>query len=73
MYLDLCKFSFRLVKDENWPEDVAKCPLSCADLGWLGREVPEFWPYFSNGKQKFGGAIKAKWFLGLWKFMTDAN
>lgn len=42
MYLDLCKFSFRLVKDENWPEDVAKCPLSCAELGWLDREAPEF-------------------------------
>lgn len=29
--------------------------------------------FFCNGKQKFGGAIKAKCFLGLWKFMTDAN
>lgn len=30
----------------------------------------DFLAFFSNGKQKFGGAIKAKWFLGLWKFMT---
>lgn len=40
--------------------------------GERGRGL-SFCHFSSNGKQKFGGAIKAKWFLGLWKFMTGAN